>query len=319
MRNSKTRFGSMLVRFSKKHSIYLVLLAVILVSICLSDSFTRPANILNITRQISVSTIVAYGMTIIIICGMIDLSAGSVIALSGVLGVMAYVQTQSVLLAVCVSMLVGAATGLISGIIITRFRVPAFITTMAMQMSARGLVLLITDAIPIYSIGKASVLGKGSILGIPVPVFFMIIVALITWFLLSRCKFGRYIYAIGGNMDAAVAAGINVNRTLVNATILNGVFTGLAGIILMGRLNGGMPQAGDGYEFDAISAAVLGGTSIAGGYGTVSGTIAGAFILGIFNNILNLLAVDSYMQEIIKGGVIVVAVALDVVQRKRRN
>ncbi|HIS02378.1 MAG TPA: ABC transporter permease [Candidatus Pullichristensenella avicola] len=319
MQNTKMGFKDLLIRFSKRHSIYLVLLGVILVSICLSDSFTRPANILNITRQISVSTIVAYGMTIIIICGMIDLSAGSVIALAGVLGVMTYVQTQSVLLAVLVSMLIGAATGAVSGLIITRFKVPAFITTMAMQMSARGLVLLITDAIPIYSIGRVSVLGKGAVLGIPVPVFFMMMIAFITWFLLNRCKFGRYIYAIGGNMDAAIAAGINVNRTMVSATILNGVFTGLAGIILMGRLNGGMPQAGEDYEFDAISAAVLGGTSIAGGYGTVSGTIAGAFILGIFNNILNLLAVDSYMQEIIKGGVIVVAVAMDVIQRKKQR
>ena len=305
--------------FRENYSIYFVLLVVIVISIFLSDNFTNSQNLINITRQISVSTIVAFGATILIISGMIDLSAGSVLALAGVVGVMSYVATDSVFVAVAVSSLVGAATGFVSGIVITRLKVPSFIATMAMQMSARGLVLLITDAVPIYNVGDLAFLGKGKILEIPVPVFAMMVIAVLTWFLLNRCRFGRYIYAIGGNQEAAIAAGINLKRVKTIANVINGLYTGLASIILMGRLNGGLPQAGIGYEFDAISAAVLGGTSIAGGYGRVAGTIAGAFILGIFNNILNLLAVDSYLQQIIKGIVIILAVASDIIQKERHE
>lgn len=306
-------------KFSNKYSIYYVLLVVIIISILLSKNFTNPQNIVNIMRQISVSTIIAFGAMILIIGGMIDLSAGSVLALSGVVGVIIYVQTGSVIAALLTSIAIGTITGLVSGLVITALKVPAFIATMAMQMSARGAILLITNAIPIYTIGDVAFLGKGKILSVPVPVFVMALIALLTWFLLNRCRFGRYIFAIGGNQEAALASGINVNKVKVTANLFNGAFTGLAGIILMGRLNAGLPQAGIGFEFDAISAAVLGGTSIAGGYGMVTGTIVGAFILGIFNNILNLLAVDSYMQEIIKGMVIILAVAMDVFQKQRHE
>ncbi len=317
--SEKTKIRKLLSSLMESYSIYLVLAGLVLISIILTDSFTDSQNITNIVRQISISTMIAFGAMILIIAGMIDLSAGSVLALAGVLGVMVFVETQSIFLAIIVSVLVGLLCGLIDGLVITKLKVPSFIATMAMQTIARGAVKLMTDAVPIYQIGDLSQIGKGYFLSIPIPVWAMMGVALITWVLLNRTRFGRYIYAIGGNQDAAIAAGVNINLVKIGANVINGIFTGFAGIMLMARLNGGLPLAGVGYEFEAITAAVIGGTSIAGGVGKVAGTIAGALIMGILSNILNLLTVQAYLQEVIKGVIIIIAVAADIVQKEHRE
>lgn len=306
-------------KFSEEHGIYFVLLGMILVSIFLTKSFTDKQNIINIARQISISGMVAFGAMVIIITGGIDLSAGSVMAFAGVLGVMAYVRMENLLLAIVLSTIVGLGCGLINGVVSTIFKVPPFIATMAMQQMARGAILLITDAVPIYQIGDLAKLGKGYFLGLPIPVWGMAGVALLTWFLLNRTRFGRYLYAIGGNCEAAKAAGIRVNKIVILANLYNSGIAGFAGLMLMARLNGGLPLAGEGYEFDAISSAVIGGVSLAGGIGTVSCTIAGALIMGILNNILNLLTVHSYLQQIIKGAVLIFAVAVDIIQKSRKE
>lgn len=319
VKKKKTLPGGAIKKFSEEHGIYYVLAGMIIVSMFLTESFTDKQNIINVARQISISSMVAFGAMVIIITGGIDLSAGSVMALAGVLGVMTYVRSSSLLLAALVSCVVGIGCGFINGFASTVLKVPSFIATMAMQQMARGAILLITNAVPIYQIGDLTRLGKGNFLSIPIPVWGMIGVAALTWFLLNRTRFGRYLYAIGGNQNAAITAGINVNKIVIFAHLYNSCIAGFAGLVLMARLNGGLPLAGEGYEFDAISSAVIGGVSLSGGTGTVSCTIAGALIMGILNNILNLLTVQSYLQQVIKGAVLVLAVAIDVAQKQRKE
>ncbi|PYG88170.1 inositol transport system permease protein [Ruminiclostridium sufflavum DSM 19573] len=303
----------------KKYGIYLVLLVMIIISAIISPNFFDSKNLLNIARQISVTTIIAFGQTLLIICGMIDLSSGSVVALSGVLGVSVYMATGSLLFAILVGILIGAVTGIISGFFVTKYKMPPFIVTMAMQLVARGAVYLYTGGQPIYQIGDFKKLGQGSIGFMPIPVFFMILVAVCSWVILNRMRLGRYLYAIGGNEDASRASGIHVGSVKILAFVISGVFAGVAGVLLMGRLNAGLPQAGINYEFDAITAAIIGGTSFTGGIGTAAGTLVGAFIMGILNNILNLMNVQSYVQQILKGVIIVAAVAIDISTKTRKS
>ncbi len=303
----------------KKYGIYLVLLAMIIISAIISPNFLDSKNLMNIARQISVTTIIAFGQTLLIICGMIDLSSGSVIALSGVLGVSVYMATGSLTFSLVAGVLIGALTGLISGVFVTKYKMPPFIVTMAMQLVARGAVYLYTGGQPIYQIGDFKKLGQGSVGFLPIPVLFMILVAVCCWIILNRMRFGRYLYAIGGNEDASHASGINVSSVKIQAFIVSGVFAGLAGVLLMSRLNAGLPQAGINYEFDAITAAIIGGTSFTGGIGTASGTLVGAFIMGILNNILNLMNVQSYVQQILKGAIIVAAVAIDISTKSKKS
>ncbi len=303
----------------KKYGIYLVLLVMIIISAIISPNFFDSKNLLNIARQISVTTIIAFGQTLLIICGMIDLSSGSVVALSGVLGVSVYMATGSLTFSIIVGILIGAVTGLVSGFFVTKYKMPPFIVTMAMQLVARGAVYLYTGGQPIYQIGEFKKLGQGSIGFIPIPVFFMILVAVCSWVILNRMRLGRYLYAIGGNEDASRASGIQVGSVKILAFVISGVFAGVAGVLLMGRLNAGLPQAGINYEFDAITAAIIGGTSFTGGIGTAAGTLVGAFIMGILNNILNLMNVQSYVQQILKGVIIVAAVAIDISTKTRKS
>ncbi len=184
---------------------------------------------------------------------------------------------------------------------------------------ARGLAFIYTKGFPIYDIGAISYLGKGSLLGVPIPVVVMLTLALVSGVLLNRTRFGRYLYAIGGSEDASVAAGIKVRRIKVLAFIICGAFSAIGGVLLMAQLNSGQPAAGVGYEFDAITGAIIGGTSFTGGVGTIPGTLAGCLIVGVINNVLDLLSVPSYYQQVIKGVIIVVAVVLDLRTRAMRG
>lgn len=303
------------IRFFKhiyaRYGILLILLFMIMLSSFLSPVFLTEPNIINVLRQMSIIFIIGCGTTMVIITAAIDLSSGSVAALSGVLACDIMVKTGSITLAIVGGIVVGAFTGLINGWFVTAFKLPPFIMTLAMMTAARGFVFFYTGAVPIAGIGNLKYLGQGFVGRIPIPIIIMLIVFAATWVILNRMKFGRYLYAIGGNEEAAIASGINVNRMKILTFLVNGMFVGLAGVILMARINSGHPASGVSYELDAITCVVLGGTSLMGGIGTIQGTLVGAMIIGILNNILNLTNVSPYYQQMFKGMIIVAAVILD--------
>jgi len=297
----------------------LFLLAVILICSLLSPAFFTTQNAINVARQISVVTILAFGQTMLIIAGQIDLSVGAVAGMAGVFSCIFYLNVPSLVLALLFGVLLGGLFGIFNGLVITRFKAPPFIVTLAMQTVATGIILLYTGGQNVYNIGDFRLWGQGSIGILPVPVLIMLVVLVIVYLILHHMKFGRYLYAIGGNEKAAEASGIQVGRTKFIAYVMSGMLAGLAGVLLMSRLNSGMPSAGTGYETDAIMAAVIGGTSFTGGVGTAFGTLIGSMIIGILNNILNLMGVQSYVQQISKGLLIVIAVVIDIKTKTRKQ
>jgi inositol transport system permease protein len=317
--NARKVLGARLATASQKYSIYLVLVAMVVVSSLISPVFLSAKNFSNISRQISITTIIAFGQTMLIIAGLIDLAAGSVMALAGLLAVAIYKASDSLVLAMAAGIAIGMACNLVSGLVVTRFKTPPFIATLAMQTSARGAALLYANGQNIYQIGDFVVFGQSTILGVPTPVIFMIGVTALTWYLLNHTRFGRYLYAIGGNEEAARASGIEINRIKLLAYVVSGALVGLAGVLYMSRVNAGLPNAGIAFEFDAMTAAIIGGTSFSGGVGTAIGTLAGAFIMGFLGNIMNLMGVGSYMQQIVKGGIIAMAVAYDIMSKSKRS
>ena len=303
----------------KKYSIYMVLTLLFILSSFANPNFLSVNNMTNISRQLSVTTILAFGQTLLIICGMLDLSAGSVLALAGVFAVSAYKATGSLVIAILVGILTGVICNLINALMISTFKAPPFIATLAMLTMARGVALLYTKGQNILQLGGFTVLGQGSLGVIPIPIIFLVLVGVVTWYVLRHTRFGRSLYAVGGNEEASVASGINVNRTKYKVFIINGIFVGLAGVLFMSRVNAGLPNGAVGYEFTALTAAIIGGTSFSGGIGTAGGTMAGAFIVGFLDNIMNLKNVDSYMQQIIRGAIIALAVIYDIYSKNRRN
>jgi inositol transport system permease protein len=304
---------------TKRFSIYFVLILLIIISSLINPNFLSANNISNVARQISVTTILAFGETILIICGLLDLSSGSVLALSGLLSVASYKATGSMLLAILIAVAIAVFCNLLSAIIVTRFSVPSFIATLAMQEMARGSALLFSKGQNIYQIGDYTILGQGSIGPIPIPILFLIGFMLITWYTLNQTRFGRALYAIGGNQEAAQASGIAVNRTKTLAFLFNGLIVGIAGVLFMSRVNAGLPNGGINYEFQALTSSIIGGTSFSGGVGTAGGTLVGALIVGFLNNIMNLASVNSYMQQIVRGAIIALAVMYDISAKSRQS
>jgi inositol transport system permease protein len=300
----------------KKYGIVVVLFVICVISGTLTPTFLNGDNLINVVRQVSVITIIAFGETMLIIAGMVDLAPGSVVALAGCVGIGLYLGTHSIVIGILAAILIGVITGLTSGFIVTRYGVPSFIMTLAMMTIARGATFIYTKGFPIYNIGEISVLGKGSVLSVPIPVIVMLVICVFSGVLLSKTRYGRYLYAIGGNEGAAVAAGIKTKRVKLLAFVICGVFSAIGGVPLMTRLNSGQPAAGVGYEFDAITGAIIGGTSFTGGVGTVGGTLAGSLIVGVVNNVMNLLNIQSYYQQVFKGIIIVAAVVLDLGTKK---
>lgn len=291
----------------------IVLIAVVSV---LNEYFFTVSNLLNILRQTSVIAILAAGMTLVILTAGIDLSVGSTLALCGAFAASMISLEVSVFIAIPVSLLGGAALGSMAGLIIAKGKVQAFIATLVMMTLLRGVTMVYTDGRPI-STGFTDVsdsfawFGTGYLFGIPVPVWLMLFVFSGTWYLLNHTRFGRYIYALGGNESATKLSGINVDRIKIGVYSICGLLSALAGIIITSRLSSAQPTAGMGYELDAIAAVVVGGTSLAGGRGYIMGTLIGALIIGVLNNALNLLDVSSYFQMIVKAAVILLAVLVD--------
>lgn len=304
---------------SGKYSIYLVLVAVVIAASLLSPNFLTETNLINVLRQVAVITIIAYGVMTLIIGGMIDLSSGSVMAFAGVLAVDTYKATGSLTLGVLAGIAVGIGCNLINAVMVANFRVPAFIATLAMMMMARGAVLHYTQGQNILQLEDFTVLGQGFVGRVPIPVLFLIGITVVVWYLMSHTVYGRSVYAIGGNEVAARAAGINVIRVKYQAFIVNGALVGFAGVIFMARVNAGLPNAGVGYELQAITAPIIGGTSFTGGIGTTAGTLAGALIVGLLGNIMNLTGIGSYIQQIAMGAIIGIAVMYDIRSRSGRR
>lgn len=301
-----------------RYSIYLVLVFMIIVCNFLNENFLSTRNLANISAQISVTTILALGETVLIIGGLLDLANGAVLAYAGLMSVYFYKVTGSLTIAFGMGLVFGVLWNFLSAILVRCFKVPAFIATLAVMAMARGAALLFTKGRNIYQIGDFVRFGQGSVGPIPIPVLFMIVIGIITWFILTQTSFGRSLYAVGGNEEAARASGINVGRIQIGAYLINGVFVGVAGILLMSRTNVGAPNAGIGYEFEALTAAIIGGTSFSGGIGTAGGTLAGAFIVGFINNIMNLTGVNSYLQQLIRGAIIGLAVMYDIWAKNKR-
>ncbi|WP_376764937.1 ribose ABC transporter permease [Vibrio cholerae] len=299
----------------EQKSLIALLFLVVVVSF-LNPNFFTVDNLLNILRQTSVNAIIAVGMTLVILTAGIDLSVGSVLALCGAFAATLVAMEVPVLVAVPTALLTGAALGAITGIIIAKGKVQAFIATLVTMTLLRGVTMVYTDGRPI-STGFTDTadtfawFGTGYALGIPVPVWLMVVVFAGAWYLLNHTRFGRYVYAVGGNESATRLSGINVDRVKIGVYAICGLLAALAGIIVTSRLSSAQPTAGMGYELDAIAAVVLGGTSLMGGKGRIMGTLIGALIIGFLNNALNLLDVSSYYQMIAKAVVILLAVLVD--------
>ncbi|MGO9256200.1 MAG: ABC transporter permease [Bryobacteraceae bacterium] len=293
-------------------------LAIALAALMAGLSLARPnfltlANLVNVLRQISINGILAVGVTYVLLTGGVDLSLGSLVALTGVIAArFAHPGEFAVFVPVCLGILAGACCGVVNGWIVTRGRVAPFIVTLGTMTSARGLALLASGGRPVSNLSAAFTrIGGGDVAAVPIPILIFFGVALASHIFLRNIRAGRHLYAVGGNENAARASGLKVGRIKMMAYTLCGALAGLAGVVLASRITTGQPNAGIGYELDAIAAVVIGGTSLNGGVGGVGGTVLGALLIGVLNNGLDLLNVSSYYQQVIKGVIIVGAVWLD--------
>jgi inositol transport system permease protein len=324
--------------FIRKYAIVLIFIAMFVGMTFLTDAFLQPRNLFNVVRQISVVGLIAIGVTMVIITTGIDLSSGSVLALAAVFAASLAQQPGwhdakypglmlPVIVPILAALAIGILCGAINGSLIARFKIPPFIATLGMMTVARGFALIYSNR-PVSGLTDTyNFIGQGEIfkvipipgqppLGIPVPVIILAVVAIGAHVMLNSTRFGRHIYAVGGNEQAALISGLNVGRIKIGVYTIAGLLSGLAGLVLSSRVGSGQPGLAVGIELDAIAAAVIGGTSLSGGVGTIWGTIIGALIIGVLNNGLDLLNVSAYWQTIVKGSIIVVAVIID--ERKNR-
>jgi ribose transport system permease protein len=327
---NKERRRELLQKFGALASLF----ALVIVFATTSQAFLSMGNGMSVALQVTSIAFLGLGATAVIITGGIDLSVGSVLALAGVADALAIKAGASIPLGILVGLTVGGLCGAINGLFITRLKLPPFIATLGMMLVARGFALRLTDAQPVSGLGQGfATLGNGTLFriesmgddgfpnvifpGIPYPVVIMIVLAVGLWLVLSRTRLGRHIYAVGSNAEAARLSGVNVARVTLFTYVLSGVLAGLTGCVLMSRLVTAQPNEGVMYELDAIASAVIGGTSLSGGIGSVSGTVIGAFTIGILRNGLNMLGVSSFTQQIIIGVVILLTVCIDQLRNRK--
>lgn len=304
----KANFKNFLVKYK---SLFGLLVLCIILSI-LTPRFLTINNLRNVFTQVSVNAVIAAGMTFVILTGGIDLSVGSILAIAGAVAASIVKSTGNVFLAVIAALAIGAIIGLLNGIIIARGKIQAFIATLVSMTVFRGVTYVYTNGTPVSGLGqKFMVLGNDKILGMPIPVIVTVIIFLLSYYILDQTRYGRYVYSIGGNEDTARLSGINTNKVKTLVYVISGVMAAVSGIIVTSRIGSASPNAGSGFELDAIAAVVLGGTSLAGGEGSIVGTIIGAVIIGVLNNGLNLMNVSPFYQLIVKGLVILLAVMID--------
>lgn len=302
---------------------FAVLLLLLIILSILSPAFLKSANLINIMQQVTVNAIVAIGMTVVILTGGIDLSVGSIIALSGMVMAKLMVDKDAGSgTAILTGLLIGAAIGLVNGILIAKFKLQPMIATLGMMQVARGLDLTLAQGRTVSGfqpffrkIGVANIPGTT----VPIQIILMIALYILIFFLLRYRRFGRFIYSIGGNEEAARLSGVNVNLYKILAYMLCGVTAAIASIIMTAKLNSAVPTAGEGYELDAVASSVIGGISLTGGVGSVWGTLMGAMIIGVIKNGLNLLNVSSYLQQVVTGLIVIAAVLADTFKNSVSN
>jgi inositol transport system permease protein len=316
--------------FMRKYLIVFIFLGmcVFLAVFSPENSFLRPQNLINVVRQISVIGLLALGVMVCIIALGIDLSLGSVLGLSAVVTASLVQQigwkealypgfNAPAIVAVLAGISVGILAGAVNGSLIAAFRIPPFIATLGMLTIARGLAYIYSNGRPVSTLTPEFLfIGGGALLGIPFPIIVFVVVILLTHLMLNNTRFGRHVYAIGGNETAARVSGVNIGRTKILIYTFSGLMAGLGGVVLTARVQSATPALGTGYELDAIASAVIGGTSFAGGIGTVWGTVVGALIIGVMNNGLDLLNVSPFYQQVVKGVIIIAAIVID--ERKNR-
>lgn len=294
-----------------------VVLALCVVWTALNPNFIKLNNVINILRQSSFTAIAAVGMTMILLIGEIDLSAGSVVCISGLLGAMVCRATNSLALSVLTALTAGALTGLMNGALCAKGRLPGFIATLASMTVLRGLAYIITGGNSVIWANSAfTKIGTGYVWIVPIPVIIMIFVLISGVYLTTELKFGRYIYAVGGNLEASRWSGIEVDKVKIIVYIVMGILTSIAGLIITARLGSGQPSAGTNFEMDCITAAVVGGTSLSGGKGKIIGTIFGVLLLTVLTNGMTLVGINTYWQQVLKGIIIVVSVLADTKHKK---
>lgn len=313
--NAKTRLGKKRLSLDKYY-IYFITVGMIILCSLINENFLTVKNITNILTQMSFIAVAAFAETLLLVTGVMDLALGSTMAMTGMAAVYIYLPTGSMVLAMLGAMVVGVICNFINGTLVNKLHLHPFIVGLGTKQVFRGFILLYTGGVVISQVGDFSKLGQGRLFGvIPYPIIGMLIAMGVMWIILEKTKFGRNALATGGNSEAARASGVNTPKTILIAYLIAGVFTAVAGVMLMSRLAAGYPSAADGYEMDAMTAAIIGGTSFTGGAGTALGTLVGGLLVGIINNILTLCGVQSYVQQILKGVIIIVAVAIDVNSR----
>jgi ribose transport system permease protein len=308
--------GQPLSNLLAKFGIGIALVVEIILFSILSPYFFSSDNILNVTLQASITAIIAVGMTFVILTSGIDLSVGALVAFTGVVvtSLLKLPLSFPVLfpLAALAGILIGMMSGAFAGMFVTRFNITPFIVTLALMTIWRGAAYLYTDGRPVWGLpDQFSFLGSGRLAGVPVPTILMVLIYAAAYVALNKTTFGRYVYAVGGNKEAARLAGINTNRILLSVYMLCGGLASLSGLLLASRMNSGQPNSGLMYELDVIAAVVVGGTSLFGGRGSIIGTFMGAMLIGILRNGLNLLNVNSYIQQVVVGVVILLSVLMD--------
>ena len=292
----------------------------VILSLTTNGVFYSQRNLVNVLRQVSSNACLAFGMTFAIITGGIDLSVGSILALSGTLsaGFIAF-NNMPVAQAVALAIVIGTALGLFNGFVIAKTTIPPFIVTLAMMQIARGAAYIYSNGQPIRAMfPDYQIIGTGWLGPIPYPVIYMIVFLIVCVILLSKTRFGRHVYAVGGNDKAAIFSGVNVARTKILVYTMSGFLAAFTGVVLCARMASGQPTAGQSFEMDAIAATVLGGTSMSGGVGKIGSTMIGVLIIGVLNNGLNLLGLNSFWQQIAKGIVILLAVYVDMLKKRRK-
>lgn len=318
-------FGSAVMQFLKEN--FGIIIAFIVLCVFLSvnpstgDAFTSRQNIFNVLRQISTNLFLACGMTMVIILGGIDLSVGSIIALSGCVSAGCVARYGLPLpVAIAIGIGIGLLVGMFNGLVVSRTTIPAFIVTLAMMNVAKGFAYIYTGGSPVRVMSKEwRFLGAGYVGIVPTPVIILLVVLTVTAIIMNRTKIGRHMYAVGGNPQAANFSGIKVANVKFFVFSFSGLMAGLAGVVLASRMYSGQPTAGDGAEMDAIAAVVVGGTSMSGGSGKIGGTIIGGLIIGVLNNGLNLMNVNSFWQYVVKGLAILLAVFVDYIRNKGKK
>ncbi len=296
-----------------RYAIILALVLLVIVFWSSSDTFFTENNIFNIFKQVAVVGIVSVGMTMVLLTGGIDLSVGSTIGVACVLTATLLLAGVNAILAVIISLIACTAIGMLNGFFINVLKIPPLITTLGMMTSLRGTAYLITGGLPIFGFeSDILVLGKGMIFGvIPVQMVIMVAIFILGWLFLDKTRFGRYIYGVGGNEEATRLSGVNVKKIKYIVYAISGFLSGLAGVVLLARVNSGQPKAGDGYEMNVITAVVLGGVSISGGEGKIGFVIIGVLFMGVLTNGMIMLNVDTYVQQVIQGFALLGAVSLD--------